>query len=174
MKFKKGDKVRRTLNDYFWQNTGLDINKPHVISRVFSNDSIELEGSNCTFMGKWFTLWERTVEEQLILANSLVGKSVSYMGGCCFKVNNVDVYFKGQKKSGSINEYLETHDICVAVSGGVYTIPVELVEIVPESIEVKLNEKHSAKVFKDKVAVGCQTFPITIIDDLKKALEELS
>lgn len=41
-------------------------------------------------------------------------------------------------------------------------------------IKVTLNDKHTAEVYKDKVVVGCQTFPITVIDNLVLAKNELT
>lgn len=39
----------------------------------------------------------------------------------------------------------------------------------PQFISVVLNSSHTAHVYKDKVVVGCQTFPGHIIDALKQA-----
>lgn len=36
-------------------------------------------------------------------------------------------------------------------------------------VEVKLNDNHSAIVNKNGIVVGCQTFPLSIIDELVKA-----
>jgi hypothetical protein len=43
----------------------------------------------------------------------------------------------------------------------------------PEYIEVKLNDSYTAKIYKNKIKVGCQEFPIEIVEKLKKALGEL-
>ena len=43
----------------------------------------------------------------------------------------------------------------------------------PESIKVKLNSEYEAVVSKNEVKVGCQTFPISIIQDLVNAKDEL-
>lgn len=45
--------------------------------------------------------------------------------------------------------------------------------ITPKSKFVVLNKEHKAEVFKDKIVVGCQSFPITILDELIKARYEL-
>ena len=43
----------------------------------------------------------------------------------------------------------------------------------PEFKEVKLNDSHSAQVYKDKIVVGCQTFPVEIMDKLRDAWESV-
>lgn len=40
-------------------------------------------------------------------------------------------------------------------------------------VEVELNSEYTAKVYKDKIEVGCQTFPITIIDKLAEASRKI-
>ena len=40
--------------------------------------------------------------------------------------------------------------------------------------EVKLNDEYVAKVYKEKIVVGCQTFPPTILDKLYEAHESIS
>lgn len=44
----------------------------------------------------------------------------------------------------------------------------------PSSIEVKLNENHTATVTKDSIKVGCQTFPHSVVGELQKAIEEMT
>tara|TARA_R110000868_G_scaffold217413_1_gene467486 strand:- start:633 stop:1034 length:402 start_codon:yes stop_codon:yes gene_type:complete len=47
-------------------------------------------------------------------------------------------------------------------------------QLKPDFSEVKLNSEYSAKVYKDKIVVGCQTFSVGIIDDLVLALKEIN
>jgi len=52
----------------------------------------------------------------------------------------------------------------------------KFVEFLPKSQvinfkEVKLNADYTAKVYADKVEVGCQTFPSSVLHDLLLALE---
>jgi hypothetical protein len=42
-----------------------------------------------------------------------------------------------------------------------------------KTAEVKLNDQYSAVVRKDRITVGCQTFPIGIIDELVKARQSV-
>ena len=43
----------------------------------------------------------------------------------------------------------------------------------PTSYKVKLNDNHEAVVTKDSIKVGCQTFPHSIVEELKAAIEKL-
>jgi hypothetical protein len=43
----------------------------------------------------------------------------------------------------------------------------------PATILVKLNDKYTAEVTKDRITVGCQTFPHSIVADLAKAQKAL-
>jgi hypothetical protein len=43
----------------------------------------------------------------------------------------------------------------------------------PTTILVKLNAKYTAEVTKDRITVGCQTFPHSIVADLAKAQKAL-
>jgi hypothetical protein len=45
--------------------------------------------------------------------------------------------------------------------------------LAPKFVEVVLNKEHTAKVYKDKVVVGCQNFPISVIGDLVRAREKI-
>ncbi len=60
----------------------------------------------------------------------------------------------------------------------VYTVennlPDILKAIVPRTtVEVVLNKNHKAVVSEDGIVVGCQTFPLSIVDDLQKAIDSL-
>jgi len=43
----------------------------------------------------------------------------------------------------------------------------------PTSYKVKLNDNHEAVVTKDSIKVGCQTFPHSVVEELKAAIEKL-
>lgn len=49
-----------------------------------------------------------------------------------------------------------------------------IILLTQETISVKLNSEYTAEVSKDYIKVGCQTFPASIIDDLKTALIQLN
>lgn len=44
----------------------------------------------------------------------------------------------------------------------------------PQSVIVKLNDEYNAEITETHIKVGCQTFPITILDELNKARQELN
>lgn len=43
----------------------------------------------------------------------------------------------------------------------------------PKTISVKLNDRHTAVVSSEGIKVGCQTFPLGVIDALVTAREEV-
>lgn len=43
-----------------------------------------------------------------------------------------------------------------------------------KKVEVKLNDEYTAEVTKTEIKVGCQTFPISVLDALNDAREELN
>jgi hypothetical protein len=42
----------------------------------------------------------------------------------------------------------------------------------PSFVSVKLNDTNTANVYADKIVVGCQTFPISIVKDLQTAINK--
>jgi len=52
-------------------------------------------------------------------------------------------------------------------SGG--NLPLDSIEEIPQSYDVKLNHEYTATITKDTIKVGCQTFPISILDKLQDA-----
>jgi hypothetical protein len=75
----------------------------------------------------------------------------------------------------------ETFKVKFSGGGGVqlsndYCVPFFVLELVsksPKVVKVKLNENHTAEVSKDGIKVGCQTFPIGIVEELEKAIKSL-
>lgn len=83
-------------------------------------------------------------------------------------------------------------DLCVILDGGHWSIRhsadksygnpkivtlddlYEMESFGPKSAKVKLNENHAAIVTKDSIKVGCQTFPVSIIQDLADALVKVT
>lgn len=47
-------------------------------------------------------------------------------------------------------------------------------ESINEYIEVKLNSEYAAKIYKDKIVVGCQEFPISKLQELVEASKKVS
>lgn len=89
----------------------------------------------------------------------------------------ITVAYKFQDVSNNsqlTNEYLQDHDFCVVLNAGTsINFPYTSVVLAPSSKTVKLNGKYEAEVYQDKIVVGCQTFPITILKELDDALKSL-
>ena len=49
----------------------------------------------------------------------------------------------------------------------------KLVSKKPRSIKLRLSAGYDAQVFKDKIVVGCQTFPIGVVEAILRASKEL-
>ena len=49
----------------------------------------------------------------------------------------------------------------------------QVIKSAPKSILIKLNAEYTAEVFTDIVIVGCQIFPISVIDELATAVAEI-
>lgn len=114
-----------------------------------------------------------TIEEQIVKAKSMIGKTYTRN-----RVSGVVVTWhvtntpSMSDHSVLVVEEVERNGICVYVRDERRRqIPVnceDYLEVAkPEYISLKLNEDYTAKVYKDKLTVGCQTFPISILDDLK-------
>lgn len=54
----------------------------------------------------------------------------------------------------------------------VYSIE-EALKIKASTRRVKLNDSYQATVSKTEIKVGCQTFPVSVLKELMKAVEEL-
>jgi len=118
-----------------------------------------------------------TIEEQLKLARSYVNEKVFSERGSFFTVESVAVLFKGaipeEFNSRAVSEKLQNNDSCVVVRGSGYTVPVEEVTLVERFKRVQLNSEYSAKVYKDKIVLGCQTFDFSVINDIVEARNQL-
>lgn len=70
-------------------------------------------------------------------------------------------------------QFMNKHGIdhCVVmIVGAAQHIPSEVnVESIPEFETVVLNSNHTAKVYKDRIEVGCQTFSLNILEELIQA-----
>lgn len=49
----------------------------------------------------------------------------------------------------------------------------DLFTCIPSQVEVRLNDQYTAILSDDGIKVGCQTFPLSVIDELVKAKQEL-
>lgn len=129
-----------------------------------------------------------TIDEQIALAKSFIGKTVQ---------SNPKGETRGVAVSYSViydlekyyaNHELESHDAVQKVfdrDGFVVLLEwydpdntfcgnsvLNVIECPKEEI-VKLNDNYQAVVSKDTIKVGCQTFPVSILDELKEAHKKL-
>lgn len=116
-----------------------------------------------------------TLEEKIQYAKSLVGKTV-WWGDTLFIVNswNINVDKFGFSDFSLVGKEVDKSGVCVYVNiAGLFAVPINHPDLKvydkPKFEEVKLNGDYTAKVYKDKVEVGCQTFPVSIINDLAAA-----
>lgn len=124
-----------------------------------------------------------TIPQQVAFAKSIIGKTYQWKKTAPSKVVSVHVTINrdSQSQSQLVNEVVEDDGICVFITDHIgCTLPVksyhfhEYVEPKPDFIEVKLNDSYTAKVYLDKIVVGCQTFPIDTLDKLNVARLEIA
>jgi hypothetical protein len=173
--FKVGDKVRRTsrLDYYKWVEKGYG-NKIMTVTYA-DGCSLEFEGDTHIYDKNFFTLVEESFDKNFF---TLVEESFEEKVVKAYKMIGTTVHWKSFF-SGELNKF-KVKDIRVTPTTiklwnyeGSWINYDEVVEK-PNEIEVKLNESYNATVREDTIRVGCQTFPISIIDDLVKAKKELS
>lgn len=122
-----------------------------------------------------------SLEDQIDLAKEMVGKKYSWNGGREVTIKSWHVTNSPSHKNHGglvVDEVLEFGVSVYLLTNENSQFPVlnkDLVEYVaPLYKEVRINASYSAKVYKDKIEVGCQTFDIDILEDLIKASREIS
>ena len=124
-----------------------------------------------------------SLEEQIEEAKKLIGKRVlMYVNDPNVKViTHIDVMITGnESRIASYSNITAWKDgdkkplVVLCSENNNSTFPYLSAILVPNSEKVKLNEKYVAEVFQDKIVVGCQTFPIEILDTLFQAHEKIS
>jgi len=182
---KIGDTVVRRVKyrEFFWNNSCDKHKLPadgHCVVVGFSvTGGLKLQGfhSDYSFTSDHFDLVEFTPEQEYEEAKKLIGKTVKFKDGPTkFKVEKVILRHDndGWGLSQVCRDYLKKHGYVVAVSGDIFTKPFPEIELVPDEVTLKLNDKHDAIVTKDGIKVGCQTFSHDIVEKLKKAIEEIN
>jgi hypothetical protein len=121
-------------------------------------------------------IYDRSLEEQIAYAESVLNKPMQFKSGMKTKYTftryEVMTHLIGKTVSASIQKkFKATKKPFVYLAVDNYTAMLDEVELipVPEYVEVKLNEGYTAKVYKDKMVVGCQTISPEVIDKLKEA-----
>lgn len=115
-----------------------------------------------------------TLDAEVVKAKSLIGKTVKDSVGnrgivSSFEIKTATFGFS----SHSVGEAVKNKGYCVAVKYGFYATDVVNVEEHTEEIKVNLNSEYTAYVSKDGIKVGCQIFPLSILDELVKARDKI-
>ena len=134
--------------------------------------------SGCT--GHYFEMvkddW--TLEEQIAYAKSCIGKTFLFHQSDKRKIVSMGVACQVDYLNlpSLINDELCDKGTCVYLvdnMGSKISVNNDSYKEVPTFIEVELNDDYTAKVYKNSIEVGCQTFPIGIIAKLRQAQEDL-
>tara|TARA_R110002167_G_scaffold98020_1_gene258226 strand:- start:6688 stop:7332 length:645 start_codon:yes stop_codon:yes gene_type:complete len=130
-----------------------------------------------------------SLEQQLLKAATFLNKNiinvvVPTLGGNPvrqFKVTSIhlvktvdDINTVQSKNAwGSMEKELEKNgEFAVGVSGKGFFIPLSYIKLAPKFQSLKLNDEYTARIYGDKVVVGCQTFDIDTIKKLAKVVDE--
>ncbi len=123
-------------------------------------------------------------DELVSVAKSLVGlhvQNASYVYSAQRKITGWGIAGGTEplKTSALVQRDAAKNGFSVYIIVGDSHLPIRNLEddrivYLPASYEVRLNSKYDAVVTKDTVTVGCQTFPISILDKLVEAREKLN
>jgi hypothetical protein len=179
---KKGDKVIAITSRFdLTEGKTYDVIEVPYLYKVGSREMrivIMDDKERYEYSSNWFEKVSnvtKSIDELISIAKSYIGKTVE-SDGERFKVSDIDVYVSKTRATSSstlVFDYFQKNGFCVAVVGEYFTIPVDQVVLAKDSIEVPLNDTYNANVYKDKIVVGCQTFPISILDELVAAHNSL-
>lgn len=178
---KVGDKVRRKSDNR--DDFGWSYNDEICVITEFGMSTktmkLSLNGYN---IGFWdiarFDLvenYQRDYLQQLKDAQDIIGKRMMYAKSASTAIiQSVNIYPKNHKEKLSIQvrEYLKTHDYCVVAfwNDGDNSYPVEELKHIPEFKTIKIGD-YDAKVYPDKIEVGCQTIPLSTVKEAVKLAE---
>lgn len=176
---KIGDKVRCVKYD-----TGLTVGEEYTLTGFvngFDRKCIRVDDKHTPYYADYFEIINPpSLEEKIKLAKYYIDKTI--IAGKTnneYKVTKVDIVisrddaYRLKVCSDVVFQQLETDDVVVVVSDDDFSYPVEMVKLAPICKKVKLNDKYDAVVYQDKIIVGCQTFPIGILDELNDAYADI-
>lgn len=175
--FKKGDKLRVIDEDRPRLKLG-DIVEILQDQNFRATILIDNNGNQEWWFPSRFELVNirPSMEKQVELAQSLIGKTVKSPGGKVFKVVNVGVRVPKDDSNMTtitIDNVVNQYGFCVYVCGTDAKFDVMSVTIIPDYVSVELSKGYKAIVKKDTIQVGCQIFPISILEELNKAHKSL-
>lgn len=180
---KVGDKVRRKTkhSDYPWSNG----DKICEVIAVRGKSSIKLS-VNGVCISWWDTNLFDLVEnyqpdylQQLKDAQDIIGKRMMMVedGRYTDIIESVAIYPKNHKEKGlsiRVRDYLSTHDYCVVAfwCDRNKSYPFEELKHTPKFKTMKIGD-YDAKVYADKIEVGCQTIPLSTVEEAVKLAKSI-
>lgn len=174
--FKMGDRVKLLSNETTKGFCNISIGKVYTVTG-FSGKCIYVDNMNASYSAKHFILAD-TKEKPSPM--ELIGKDVKTNGTTVYKVTGVTMYnlLEEDRRSLNCNEYYKNNgkeDFVVLMLGRSANVPYDAATLYekPKEATVILNENYRAIVSKELIKVGCQTFPVSILKDLEKALKSL-
>jgi len=135
--------------------------------------------SNGHDLGWWdanrFEVIEEVPEylEQFKNARKYIGKEMTYEG-YPHKIENIQLIHKDDAKSIAVRAYCEKHEFCVIAewNSGVSSAPFEDMTLLPDYKELQVGD-YEAKIYSDKIVVGCQTIPISTVEEIVSLAKSL-
>lgn len=181
MKYKVGDKVRCISNNggvYKYVTVGSEYTVMkilYVLQRIEVENDIGVVGD---YDPECFELMTPDIHDQIQMAKNLkigtlIARSDS-VGTVRGKVSKVSVVIdRTECGSSACEQYFDKHGFCVKVKFDAYAVPITMITVLPQVKELKLNDSYTAVIHKDRVEVGCQTFPIEQVEEILKLSKEL-
>lgn len=175
--FKIGDKI--TVKEQYLNSPYEKRGAVYIVTDV-TTEFVTFRGEKNVPLTRFHFKLKKVVdalEEQIRLAQSFVGKIIIAPDGGRYTIAYFKVFPKGYKDiHGDSYDYIQNveNDFAVIlVTNGCSHLPVDRVKL-DDTRTVELNSEYNAKVTTDTIEVGCQKFPISILDALNKAHEELT
>jgi hypothetical protein len=172
---KIGDKVKR--KSCYADSFTYDVNDEYIIVNL-SHGDVKLTNHKGEDVGWWDANRFDVVAQpdylaQFKEAQALIGKTVEGSSYTGFLVKSVELYLSGRPSSVLVENYLNDHDFCVVLKNNFRSVPFEGAKIVNDFKELKISDDYTAKIYKDKVEVGCQTIPISTVEEIIKLANSL-
>ena len=175
---KKGDKVKCVNRG---GNFNLTDGREYVVLAecVVCGDSgitvLNDDGNEGNFYARRFeVVVSSSLQDDIEKGKSMLGKKVQ-AGSITGVVEEVYAVLTEPKScSYSVEQEFKKLGYAVVLKWGVYTYGLSQVELLPDSITLRLTKDYEAKVYTDKVVVGCQTITREALDEVVKAMEKLN
>ena len=180
--FKVGDKVRCIESSARISNSDRVVKGEIYTIKDIDKHYVYLDGHSYTsgwYPSRFVSANDKSMEELIKHAQSLIGKKCVKINddlhALSYEPNSIAIKYKGTSNSSMVDIYLKDHEFCVAVESkdGVKSYPVEWLELAKkQSIELKLNETYTAVISDAGIKVGCQTFPLSLAQELLDKVNE--